>query len=248
MADLSPTPAGWDYAARLTEVKARIHAAEAAAGRAGAGVRLLVATKNWDAAAATAAVAAGVRLVGESRMQELAAKGEALRESGARVHVIGQLQRNKAREAVQWAECVQTVDTLKLAQRLDRLATEAERRLDVMIQVNVSGEDSKAGVAPDEALEFADAVSQLPALHVTGFMTIGLNSRDEAAVRAGYARLAAIRDRALVDADQGSRPELRDAWELSMGMSSDLEWAIAEGATIVRVGTAIMGRRPAAQD
>ncbi|WP_062304026.1 YggS family pyridoxal phosphate-dependent enzyme [Demequina subtropica] len=242
--DLSPAPAGWDHAAALEEVKARVHIAEATWGRAGSGVRVLVATKTWDADAATAVVRAGGILVGESRMQELEAKGDALRASGARVHVIGQLQRNKAAVAVRYADCVQTVDHARLAERLSRLCVEAERELEVMIQVNVSGEESKAGVHPDEALAIASAVQALPALTVTGFMTIGLNSPDEAAVREGYARLREIRDQALIRSERGSMG-LGAAWELSMGMSQDLEWAIAEGATMVRVGTAVMGPRAA---
>jgi pyridoxal phosphate enzyme (YggS family) len=138
---------------------------------------------------------------------------------------------------------VQTVDSLALAERLSRLCLEAERELDVMVQVNVSGEASKAGVAPGEALDLASAMQGLPALTVTGFMTIGLNSREEAPVREGYARLRELRDQALIRSERGSVP-LSSAWELSMGMSNDLEWAIAEGATIVRVGTAVMGHRP----
>jgi len=240
VADAPTTP---DLAARLADVKARIHAAESASGRFGSGVRLLVATKTADADAACAAVRAGARLIGESRMQELNAKGEALRSVGAKIHVIGQLQRNKASVAVKWADCVQTLDSLRLAERLSRLCVEAERELDVMIQVNVSGEASKAGIDPEGALALAAAVQNLPALTVTGFMTIGLNSPDESAVRAGYARLRELRDEALIRSERGELP-LKDAWELSMGMSSDLEWAIAEGATIVRVGTAIMGQRP----
>jgi pyridoxal phosphate enzyme (YggS family) len=234
----------WDYAARITEVKARIHAAEAACGRAGAGVRLLVATKFWGPDAVAAAVRAGATLVGESRMQELEAKGPTLVEAGARIHVIGQLQRNKAATAVRYAQCVQTVDSLALAERLSRLCLEAERDLEVMIQVNVSGEDTKAGVSPEEALALASGVQGLPGLTVTGFMTIGLNSREEAAVRDGYARLRDVRDQALLRSERGSLA-LAGAWELSMGMSNDLEWAIAEGATMVRVGTAVMGHRPA---
>ncbi|GIG55167.1 YggS family pyridoxal phosphate-dependent enzyme [Demequina activiva] len=243
MTDLHPPQDDWDPAASLAEVKARVHIAEAACGRAGAGVQLLVATKTWDANAAAAVVAAGGSLVGESRMQELAAKGDALRASGARVHVIGQLQRNKAAIAVQFADCVQTVDSLRLAERLSRLCLEAERDLEVMIQVNVSGEDSKAGVAPDEALALASAVQALPSLTVTGFMTIGLNSQEEGPVREGYRRLRELRDTALIRSERGEMP-LREAWHLSMGMSRDLEWAIAEGATMVRVGTAVMGARP----
>jgi len=242
---LATSPPGWDYAAHLTEVRARVHAAEAACGRSGSGVRVLVATKAWGPDAAVAAVRAGARLVGESRMQELATKGEALRAAGAPIHVIGQLQRNKAAIAVRWADCVQTVDSLPLAERLSRLCLEAERDLDVMVQVNVSGEASKAGVEPEDALALASGIQALPGLTVTGFMTIGLNSPEEDAVRRGYARLREIRDQALVRAERGSLP-LSDAWELSMGMSNDLEWAIAEGATMVRVGTAVMGRRAVA--
>ncbi len=243
--ELNPPPLDWDPAAALAEVKARIHVAEASSGRAGAGVRLLVATKTKDADAARAVVAAGGKLVGESRMQELAVKGPALAEAGAEVHVIGQLQRNKAATAVEFASCIQTVDSLKLAERLSRLAAEREKSLDVMVQVNVSGEDSKAGVAPEEALALAADIQALPMLTVTGFMTIGLNSTDEDAVRAGYRRLREIRDTALIESERGAY-DLREAWELSMGMSGDLEWAIAEGATLVRVGTAVMGARPPA--
>ncbi|MDN4481278.1 YggS family pyridoxal phosphate-dependent enzyme [Demequina muriae] len=243
MSTLAAPPGDWDYAARVADVKARVHIAEASCGRAGSGVRLLVATKTWSADAAVAAVAAGARIVGESRMQELAEKGEALRAAGARVHVIGQLQRNKAAIAVEFADCVQTVDSMRLAERLSRLCVEAGRELDVMIQVNVSGEESKSGVEPDDALDLAAAVQALPALTVTGFMTIGLHSRDEEAVRAGYRRLREIRDAALIRSESGALP-LTDAWHLSMGMSRDLEWAIAEGATMVRVGSAVMGQRP----
>lgn len=240
--DLASTPAGWDYAERIQEVVARIRAAEIACGRQGAGVRLLVATKSWDADAATAVVRAGGVLVGESRMQELEAKGEALAQAGAEIHVIGHVQRNKAAIAARWARCIQSLDSWELAQKLSRLALEAERDLEVMVQVNVSGEDTKAGVSPDDALSFAHRVQSLPGLTVTGWMTVGLNSRDEEAVRQGYRRLRRIRDKALIDSERGLY-DLRDAWELSMGMSNDLEWAIAEGASIVRVGTAVMGRR-----
>ncbi|GMA34471.1 hypothetical protein GCM10025876_06750 [Demequina litorisediminis] len=139
---------------------------------------------------------------------------------------------------------MQTIDSLKLAERLSRLCLEAGRDLQVMIQVNVSGEDSKAGVEPDQALDLAAAVQALPALEVVGFMTIGLNSPVEADVRAGYRMLREIRDQALISSERGAA-DLSTAWHLSMGMSGDLEWAIAEGATMVRVGTAVMGSRTA---
>ncbi len=231
------------YAARLAEVTARVRAAEAASGRAGAGARVLVATKTQGADAVRAVCAAGARLVGENRVQELVAKAPIARAAGVRVHLIGPLQRNKARDAVACADCVETVDSLALAERLSALASEAGRTLEVMIQVNVSGEESKSGVAPEAALALASAAAALPRLEVRGFMTVGLNSHDEGAVRAGYARLRGIRDAALVRAESGASPGLAGAWELSMGMSSDLEWAIAEGATIVRIGTAVLGPR-----
>ncbi len=231
-------------AARLAEVKARVRAAEAASGRAGAGIRVLVATKSRDVATAEAVCAAGARLVGENRVQELVAKGPAFRAAGVEAHLIGPLQRNKARDAVAWADCIESVDTVVLAERIARLALEAERTVGVMIQVNVSGEPTKSGAAPEDALALAEAVSTLPSLEVRGFMTVGLNSPDEAAVRAGYARLREIRDAALVRAERGGGPNLGAAWELSMGMSGDFEWAIAEGATIVRVGAAVLGPRP----
>jgi hypothetical protein len=231
------------YSARLADVTARVRAAEAASGRAGAGTRVLVATKTQDADAMRALCQAGARIVGENRVQELVAKAPIAREAGVEIHLIGPLQRNKARDAVAWADCVETVDSLALAERLSALCGESERNLAVMIQVNVSGEESKSGVAPAEALGLAAAVAGLARLEVCGFMTVGLNSRDESAVRGGYARLREIRNEALARAESGASPGLANAWELSMGMSSDLEWAIAEGATIVRVGTAVMGQR-----
>jgi len=243
--ELTHSSPDWDPTTRISEARARIELAETQAGRTGAGTQLMAVTKTFDASAAAAVVHAGARLVGENRMQELAAKGQAFKDAGATVHVIGPLQRNKAAIAVEWAQCVQSIDSLSLAERLNRLCLEAERTMDVMIQVNVSGEESKHGVMPDEARDMAVAAQALPALSATGFMTVGLNSRVEEDVRAGYAQLRAIRDRVLVEAESGQNPELRDAWELSMGMSRDLEWAIAEGATIVRLGTAIMGDRNA---
>jgi pyridoxal phosphate enzyme (YggS family) len=242
--NLASPPVEWDYAARYAEAHARVRAAEEACGRAGAGTRVLIATKTWDPDAVSAACAGGVRLVGENRMQELAAKGPAFIAAGAEVHVIGPLQRNKAAIAVEWAQCVQTVDSLALAERLSLLCLDANRAMDVMIQVNVSGEATKAGVTPTNAYALATAVSKLPALTVTGFMTVGLHAPRESAVRAGYASLRAIRDDAVIRAERGENPALAHAWELSMGMSGDLEWAVAEGATMVRLGTAVMGPRP----
>lgn len=240
--DLLPTPPGWDYAARLTEVRERMDAACDAAGRNCGEVQLLVATKNFDADAAVAVVGAGGFLIGESKAQELAVKADAVRGAGAHMHFIGHLQRNKANYVIDLVDCVQSVATIELAERLDRVAQMRERTLDVMVQINVSGEESKGGFGWAEAADAAARIAALEHLTVTGFMTIGANSRDEAEVRDCYAALRELRDTVKV----WGGTDLARAHHLSMGMSSDLDWAIAEGATIVRVGSAIMGERPIA--
>ena len=229
----------------LAGVRARVAAAAHAAGRDASDVRLLVATKTQPAEAVRAVVEAGVDLVGENRVQELVAKApdlaDLVADGSVRVHMIGHLQRNKVNQVLATASGVETVDSLALAEALSARCARDGRTLDVMVQVNVSGEASKSGVVPDDAPRLAHDVAALPGLRLTGFMTIGANSPDEARVRAGFARLRAVRD-AVVGS---GAPGTGDARGLSMGMSSDLEVAVAEGATVVRVGTAVFGPRPA---
>jgi len=225
--------------ARLAAVRARIGKACHAAGRDPDEVRLLLASKTMTAAVARAAVAAGATLLGENRVQELVAKGPELVGLGAEVHLIGHLQGNKVRDAVRWASCVESVDSEGLGERLEARCAAAGRTLDVMVQVNVSGEGSKSGVTPEQAPALAVHLAGLPHLRLRGFMTIGANVPDDDVVRAGYARLRAVRDELL----SSGAPGTSGALELSMGMSGDLELAIAEGATIVRVGSAVFGER-----
>jgi len=225
--------------ARLAAVRARIAKACHDAGRDPSEVRLLLASKMVSATVARAAVAAGATLLGENRVQELVAKGPELVGLGAEVHLIGHLQGNKVRDAVRWAGCVESVDSEGLGERLEARCAAAGRTLDVMVQVNVSGEGSKSGVTPEQALALAVHLAGLPHLHLRGFMTIGANVPDDVVVRAGYARLRAVRDEVLGTGVPGTS----DALELSMGMSGDLELAIVEGATIVRVGSAVFGER-----
>lgn len=227
---------------RLARVRARIAAAESAAGRSPGSVRLLLATKTQDAAAIRAALladaaasatsaGAGHRvLIGENRVQELVAKAPDLAGLASELHLIGPLQSNKVNAALRWATCVQSVDSVALAERLDRRCAAEGRTLDVMVQVNVSGEPTKSGVAPAEAEDLADRVRALDRLRLRGLMTIGANSADQGLVRQGFARLRDLGDRI-------------GTAELSMGMSRDLEAAVQEGATIVRVGTAVFGAR-----
>ncbi len=220
---------------RLADVRQRIARAAVAADRDPADVRLLLATKSMPTDVVRSVVEAGGDLLGENRVPELLEHAPALADLRPEIHFIGHLQSNKIAAALPWVGCVQSVDTLALAERLSRRCAVLGRDLDVMVQVNVSAEPTKHGTTPDDAAALAEAVATLPHLRLTGFMTIGANSPDERLVRAGYARLREARDAVV-----GDRPEAR---ELSMGMSGDLELAIAEGATIVRVGTAVFGPR-----
>ena len=224
----------------VEQVRERIAAATAAAGRTDQ-VRLLLAVKTVDAPRIREALATGETLIGHNRAQELRAVEPELTEVAHESHFIGHLQSNKVNQVLAWADCVQSVDSLRLAERLDRAAANRGRDLDVLIQVNTSGEDTKAGTDPGAAAGLAAEVAALEHLHLRGFMTIGANTADEAAVRASYTALAQIRDQV---AGSGV-PGTQRATELSMGMSGDLEIAIAAGATMVRVGTGVFGARPA---
>ena len=224
---------------RLTVLRARVADAASAAGRDPAEVRILLASKTMTVPVVRAAVLAGGTLLGENRVQELVAKAPELVDLSPTWHVIGPLQSNKVNAALNWATTVQSVDGVGLAERLARRCAVLDRDLDVMVQVNVSGEPTKSGVPPEGAVELATAVAALPRLRLTGLMTIGARSADEALVRSGFATLRALRDAVLAS----DAPGTAEARELSMGMSSDLDLAIAEGSTMVRIGSAVFGPR-----
>lgn len=236
--------------ARIESVSARIAQAAASAGRDPGSVRLMLATKMQSAAAVRVAVDAARRLgldvlVGENRVQELVAKAPVFTELGVRADLIGPLQSNKAGRALETMfsapvpGAVESVGTADTATRLGARAAAAGRVLDVMVQVNVSGEPTKSGVTPSEAFELALRVADDPGLRLVGFMTIGARSDDVSVVRSGFAALRTVRDEVLALGSPGTE----HAVDLSMGMSGDLEAAVAEGATIVRVGTAVFGAR-----
>ena len=218
---------------RLGEVLARIEAAARAAGRDPSAVSLLAVSKTWPAAAVREAAAAGQRAFGENYVQEGVDKVEALRDLGLEWHFIGPLQSNKTRPVANAFDWVHGIDRLKIAERLSAQRDVHLPPLNVCIQVNVSGEDSKSGVAPDEVAALAQAVAALPRLRLRGLMCIPEPTEDTALLRARFAVLRRLRD------------ELAAAGlaldTLSMGMSHDIEPAIAEGATIVRVGTDRLG-------
>jgi pyridoxal phosphate enzyme (YggS family) len=222
--------------ARATE---RIVRACQAAGREADSVRLLLATKRQPASAIRAALEAGAGLIGENRVQELAGKGPELASLPHEAHLIGPLQSNKINAALEWAACIETIASLKLAGLLAARANRRAKPVGVMVQVNVSGEPTKSGVHPDQATDLAYQIAQFHSMRLEGFMTVGLNSEDPVAVARCYASLREIRDQVAASGATGTRA----ATELSMGMSRDLEIAIAEGATIVRLGTAVFGPR-----
>lgn len=178
----------------------------------------------------------GCAISGENRVQEARAKIASLDVPAARWEMIGTLQRNKARLAANLFARVQSIDSLALAQDLNRAAGERGRVIPILLEVNVAGETTKHGVAPEEVLPLARAIATLPHLRGTGLMTVAPITEDPAAVRPIFRRLRLLRDQL--------RDELGDDWhELSMGMSDDFSAAIAEGATLVRLGRAIFGAR-----
>jgi len=223
----------------LQACRARLAAACLAAGRDPATVQLLAVSKTFPAVAVREAWAAGQRTFGENYLQEALAKQAELADLGIEWHFIGPIQRNKTRpvaEQFDWAHCI---DRLVVAERLAAARPTGRGPLNICVQVNVGGEASKHGVAPDEALALARAVALLPGLRLRGFMTIPRPTESVAEQHAQFASLRALFDAARVT---GLAIDT-----LSMGMSDDLEAAIAEGATMVRVGTAIFGARARAR-
>ncbi|WP_323121836.1 YggS family pyridoxal phosphate-dependent enzyme [Burkholderia alba] len=226
-----------DLAARLASVQRRIDDAARAAGREPGAVELLAVSKTFPAADVRAAHAAGQRAFGENYVQEALDKIAALADlrGGLEWHFIGPLQSNKTRAVAEQFDWVHSVDRLKIAQRLAEQRPAHLPPLNVCVQVNISGETSKSGVAPEQIADVARAVAALPALRLRGLMAIPEPADDAAAQRAPHRALRALFDQLRT---QGLALDT-----LSMGMSADLEAAVLEGATIVRIGTAIFGTR-----
>lgn len=223
-------------AERLRAVRDRLAAAAERSGRDLSEITLVAVGKTHPAAALTEAVAAGIRDLGENRVQEAAAKLPHV--PPARWHLIGPLQRNKARLALETFDVIHTLDRPELVERLERLLEEGwpERRLEVLIEVNVGLEAQKAGVLPEDAAALARAALACPHLRLLGLMAIPPFADDPEASRPHFRALAELRDR-LQERLGAALPAL------SMGMSHDVEVAVEEGATLVRVGTAIFGAR-----
>lgn len=226
-------------AAALARVRAAIAAACVGCGRSPDTVRLLPVTKTVPAERVRQAIAAGLREFGENKVQEARAKAEALADLPIAWSVIGHLQTNKARHVARFACEFQALDSLHVAEALDRRLAVERRQLDVFVQVNTSGEASKFGVPPADVAAFVRHLPVFSHLRVRGLMTLAVFSSDVARVRRCFALLRELRDRLRQSAPPGLSFD-----ELSMGMSGDFTIAIEEGATIVRVGQAIFGPRP----
>ena len=245
----------------------RIASAEQHAGRDAGSVRLLAATKTRDVGEIMAAIDAGVRMTGENRPQEVTAKAEGLMarcaergfalgvadDSGIAsasddsevaceripFHLIGQLQSNKIGKVLPVVNAIESVDSLDLAEKISRRAVARGITVGVLLEVNESGEASKSGCNPAYAIRVAQKIGTLDGLELQGLMTIGAHVSDETAIRRGFEHLRRTRDHIL----ESGEPGTQSCRELSMGMTGDMELAIAEGSTIVRVGTAIFGER-----
>jgi PLP dependent protein len=225
-----------DIHQNLVIVEERLRAACARAGRERAEVSLMAVTKTQTAEAVEAALAAGLSLFGENRVQEAAAKKAAVR-GQAEWELIGQLQSNKARLAVEHFDRLQSVDRLKLVEVLARLAEEAGRSsLRILLQVNAGDDPGKSGCAVEEAPALVEAIQRHPILALEGLMTIAPLAQTEDSARRCFARLRELGE--ALRARSGLSLS-----ELSMGMTGDLEIAVEEGSTLVRVGTALFGAR-----
>jgi len=226
-------------AANLADVKADIAASVRDAKRPEASVRLVAVSKTFPPEDVAAAYRSGQRAFAENRIQELESKAPAL-PADIEWHLIGHLQSNKAAKAVELAAYIHAVDSAKLLERLDRLAGELGKRPKILLEVNVSGEESKFGLKPDELPEVARLASAAKHLDFVGLMTMAPFDADAAVLVSVFGGLRSLRNR--LQTDLGIVLP-----ELSMGMSSDFRAAIAQGSTMVRIGSALFGRRGAAR-
>ncbi len=222
-------------ASNLQAVREAIASSAAAAGRSADEVALLAVSKTFPAEAIREAFAAGQRRFAESYVQEALPKIEALKDLGIEWHFIGPIQGNKTRHIAEHFAWAHSVDRLKIAERLADQRPAGMPPLQLCLQVNISGENSKSGAAPDEVLELAKTVAKLPNLVLRGLMAVPAPNVDVALQRAAFAELRRLHE---MLKGEGLNPDT-----LSMGMSDDFASAIAEGATIVRIGSAIFGRR-----
>ncbi|MEX0678444.1 MAG: YggS family pyridoxal phosphate-dependent enzyme [Pirellulales bacterium] len=226
-------PAG-RIAENLAQIRARIEAAAKRASRAADAVTLVAVTKYASVEMAAAVVREGCHDLGESRPQELWAKAAALSDPAIRWHMVGHLQRNKVRRTVELVHLIQSVDSFRLLAAIDAQAAQLGRKMDALIEVNISGDAAKTGLAPDDLQPLLAQAATLSHVSIRGLMGMATLEGDQVAARRDFAALRTLRDRL---ASRVAPPVSLS--ELSMGMSGDFEAAIEEGATIVRLGSAL---------
>lgn len=232
-----------DIASQLSAVRERIAAACARAGRDPAAVQLLAVSKGHPAETVRAAAELGLTYFGENRVQEARAK-IGLCPSRLHWHLIGHLQSNKSRDAVHFFEMIQSVDSLELAREINKWAEKSAKTMPILLEVNVAGESSKFGYAPSRMLEEVEELNRLPKIEIHGLMTVAPFVTEAEKVRPIFRQLRELK----TQCEQALGAPLP---HLSMGMSGDFEVAVEEGATIIRVGSALLGprtARPAAQE
>jgi pyridoxal phosphate enzyme (YggS family) len=224
---------------RLTRVIERINTAAIRSKRSASDITLIAISKTHSSDRIQTAIACGVTDVGENRLQEAEPKIQAVGRERVRWHLVGHLQANKARKAVRLFDVIHSLDSAALAQRLDRLCSEEGRNgLDVLIQVNLGEEETKSGLDERDVFDLADAINNGERLRLIGLMSVPPYFEDAEQVRPFFSRLRHLRDELKTRGSFGSA-----VGELSMGMTHDFEVAIEEGATMVRIGTAIFGER-----
>ena len=223
---------------RLTQVKDRIRRAAESCNRDTDSVKLVAVSKTIAAETVREAIEAGVTILGENYVQEARDKFKALVQYPVSWHFIGHLQSNKAKYAVRLFDLIHSVDSIKLARELNKQAAKLEKIQQILVQVNISGEDTKSGISSDEAPRLIEEISQLKNLAVKGLMTMPPYFYQPEKVQPFFAALRELRDQI----KEQSLPNV-PLDELSMGMTGDFEVAIQEGATLVRIGTAIFGER-----
>lgn len=227
-----------DIIFNLIKVHQRIENACRIVGRNPDDVQLLLATKTVPAEKIRIAIEAGETLMGENKMQELRDKNEVLKNLPIERHFIGHLQTNKIKDVLKYVTCIQSLDRINLADELHKQLQNRNRKLDVFVQVNTSYEESKFGLAPEDVLSFIKKIKTYETLNIKGLMSIGLLDVEKEKMIPSLRLLRTIRDEIYSERIEG----LQDL-KLSMGMSQDLELAIAEGSNMVRIGTSIFGNR-----
>jgi len=225
-------------AENFRKIKEKVTEAALRVGRKPEEVKILGAAKGQSPEKIREAVTAGLTLIGENYVQEAEKKKPSLSDLPLTWHLIGHLQKNKAKKALELFDLIETIDRVEIAEKLSRLSQKAERSLPVFIEVNLGAEKTKKGVLPEALPELVHRIKDLPGLKLQGLMCIPPYFEDPEAVRPYFRRLRELRDKVQEKFD------LPEFYELSMGMSHDFEVAVEEGATIVRIGSALFGKRP----